>query len=141
MAFSAEAVEAGAYIRDNTEEHSVFLTGTQHLNPVDSIAGRRIVCGPDLWLYWHGFNTRNRQYEIQQFFEDPENHPEIPQKYGVSYIYVSSYERSSYDVDEEGLDGGNLLKKGAFKKFLPGRDYRKRRTNQKKMLLFKKVGL
>ena len=104
VAFSAWSVEAGEFARDQTEEDAVYLTGTQHLNPVLSIGGKTIVCGPDLWLYWHGFNTRNRQYEIQQFFEDPENHPEIPQKYGVSYIYVSSYERSSYDVDTDALE-------------------------------------
>ena len=28
---------------------------------------------------------------------------DIPEKYGAEYIYVSSYERSSYGVDEEAL--------------------------------------
>ena len=61
QAFSRDAVEAGQYVREHTEEDAVFLTGTQHLNPVDSIAGRTIVCGPDLWLYWHGFDTTERK--------------------------------------------------------------------------------
>ena len=42
--------------------------------------------------------------DLQLFYEDPDNHPEIPQKYDVDYIYVSSYERAEYDVDEEALD-------------------------------------
>ncbi len=103
QAFSVRAVEAGEYARDHTEEDAVFLTGTQHLNPVLSIGGKTIVCGPDLWLYWHGFNTSGRQYEIRLFYEDPVNHQDIPEKYGVDYIFVSSYERASYDVDEEDL--------------------------------------
>ena len=103
QAFSSRAVEAGAYIRDNTPEDAVFLTGTQHLNPVDSIAGRTIVCGPDLWLYWHGFDTSERKADIARFFEDPEGNGDVLEKYGVSYLYVSSYERSDYDVDEETL--------------------------------------
>ncbi len=103
QAFDAESVEAGMFIRDHTEEDAMFLTGTQHLNPVDSIAGRSIVCGPDLWLYWHGFNTQERKLDLMLFYEEPEEYREILEKYGVDYIYVSSYERNSYDVDEEAL--------------------------------------
>ena len=104
QAFSPGAVEAGEYIRDNTEEHTVFLTGTQHLNPVIALAGRNIVCGPDLWLYWHGFDTTERKVELAQFYTAPEENVQVLQKYNVSYIYVSSYERSQYAVDEEALD-------------------------------------
>ena len=104
MAFSRGTVEAGEFARDRTEQDAVFLTGTQHLNPVLSIGGKTIVCGPDLWLYWHGFDTGERKEELRLFYEDPENHPEIPQKYDVGYVYVSSYERSDYTVDEEALN-------------------------------------
>ena len=104
VAFSSDAVEAGQFTKDNTAPDAVFITGTQHLNPVLSIAGREIVCGPNLWLYWHGFDISEREAELTAFYEDPEAHPEIPAKYGAEYVYVSSYERQSYDVDEEGLE-------------------------------------
>ena len=104
QAFSREAVEAGEFIRDRTPRDAVFLTGTQHLNPVDSIAGRTVVCGPNLWLYWHGFDISGREEELRAFFEDPEAHPEVPEKYGAGYVYVSSYERSNYDLDEDGMN-------------------------------------
>jgi len=104
QAFSRAAVEAGEYVRDHTEADAVFLTGTQHLNPVDSIAGRTIVCGPDLWLYWHGFDTTERKNDLRRFYEDPGENTDVLQKYGADYIYVSSYERSSYDVDEDWME-------------------------------------
>ncbi|MBR3334255.1 MAG: hypothetical protein IKG23_08200 [Clostridia bacterium] len=104
VAFSADAVEAGQFAKDNTSPDAVFITGTQHLNPVASIAGREIVCGPNLWLYWHGFDIRERENELAAFYEDPQAHPEIPAKYGAEYVYVSSYERGNYDVDVEGLE-------------------------------------
>lgn len=104
QAFSSGAVQAGEYIRDNTEEHTTFLTGTQHLNPVASIAGRNIVCGPDLWLYFHGLNTTERKADIARFYTDPAENLDVLEKYDVDYIYVSSYERSSYAVDTEALD-------------------------------------
>ena len=104
QAFGSGAVEAGEWVRDNTEEDAVFLTGTQHLNPVDSIAGRTIVCGPDLWLFWHGFDTDERKAEISAFYTDPSQGGEVLEKYGVDSIYVSSYERSSYAVDIAALN-------------------------------------
>ena len=104
VAFGSQAVEAGEYIRDHTEKDAVVITGTQHLNPVFAIAGRSVPCGPDLWLYWHGFNTAERQEDLALFYEYPEGHPEIPAKYGAAYVYVSSYERNAYAVDEAGLE-------------------------------------
>ncbi|MCR4876805.1 MAG: hypothetical protein K5922_06515 [Clostridiales bacterium] len=104
QAFGAGAVEAGEFVRDETDPDAVFITGTQHLNPVSAIAGRTVVCGPDLWLYWHGFDTSERKLDLLCFYEDPETWSDIPEKYGADYIYVSSYERSSYEVDETALD-------------------------------------
>ena len=104
QAFDARTVAAAAFVERETAEDAVFLTGTEHLNPVVSIAGRRIVCGPDLWLYYHGFNTRERQAELRRFYADPGSHLDILEKYGVDYIFVSDYERSDYTVDEDALE-------------------------------------
>ena len=103
QAFSPGAVELGEYVRDNTDEDATFMTGVHHLNPVASIAGRDIVCGPDLWLYYHGLDTTERKSEIRAFYADPVNNMDTLEKYGVDYILVTSYERSDYDVNREGL--------------------------------------
>ncbi len=103
-AFDAHSVAAGEWARDETEEDAAFLTGTQHLNPICAIAGRTIVCGPDLWLYWHGVDTTKRQAELRAFYTEPEENADVLEKYGVDYIYVSSYERASYKVDTEALE-------------------------------------
>ena len=102
--FSPQAVAVGEYVRDNTEEDATFLTGVHHLNPVASIAGRKIVCGPDLWLYYHGLDTDDRKFDIRCFYADPAGQKEVLEKYGVDYIMVSSYERSDYAIDREALD-------------------------------------
>ncbi|MDD6050958.1 MAG: hypothetical protein PUC00_06765 [Clostridiales bacterium] len=103
QAFSAGAVQIGEYARDHTEEDATFLTGVHHLNPVASIAGRKIVCGPDLWLYYHGLDTTERKRDITAFYADPEGNRDVLEKYQVDYILVSSYERSDYVLDIEGL--------------------------------------
>ncbi len=104
QAFNSEAVAAGQFAEKETGEGSVFLSGTQHLNPVSSIAGRTTVCGSDLWLYYHGFNTEERKADIKAFFTDPAGNAGVLVKYDVDYIYVSSYERNDYAVDETMLE-------------------------------------
>jgi len=105
-AYSAVDVETAEYIKENTPEHSIWLTGNQHLNPVSSLAGRTILCSSDLYLYYHGFNTGARRAEIAAFYENPAENLDLLRKYQVEYIYVSSYERSDsqYDLDEIALE-------------------------------------
>ena len=102
--YSEEDVEAADFIEENLPEHAVFITGRQHLNPVASLAGRTIVCGPNIWLYYHGLDTNERAMDIADFYSDPLNHQDVLEKYGVSYILVSGWERSDMTVDEQALE-------------------------------------
>jgi len=104
QAYTAEDIEAAEYIRENTPEHCVFITGTQHLNPAASLAGRTIYCGASLYLYYHGYSTTDRQAALKLFYENPAENLTLLNENGVSYVYVSSWERSSYAVDEATLD-------------------------------------
>ena len=99
QAYTAEDVAAAEFIRSNTPEHSVFITGTQHLNPPASLAGRTIVCGTDLYLYFHGYSTADRKRAVAAFYENPADTLHLLDEYGVDYIYVSAWERSDYGVD------------------------------------------
>ncbi|MBQ8080590.1 MAG: hypothetical protein IJ240_01685 [Clostridia bacterium] len=101
--FGEEDIEAAAFIETETPEHAVFMSYTQHINPVFALAGRDVVCGPDLWLYWHGFDTGTRQADIRRFYTDPAGNVDILQKYGVQYIMIGPYERSNLSVDEAAI--------------------------------------
>ena len=102
--YSDEDVQTANYIEENLPQHAVFMTGRQHLNPVSSLAGRKIVCGPDLWLHYHGLDTNLRSGDIRAFYQDPENNQDILEKYGVEYILVSGWERSDYYVDDDAME-------------------------------------
>lgn len=105
QSFSKEDIDAAAYIEADTPPHAVFLTGyAQHLNPVSSLAGRTIICGTDLWLYFHGFDTTTRKQDIIRFYENPENNLDVLKKYKVEYIMISSYERDNLEIDFMGLE-------------------------------------
>lgn len=107
--FGANAVLAGEWIRENTEKDAIFMTGQQHINPVCSLAGRQIICGSDLYVFFHGLNYSAMAADCRRFYEYPESNEAVLEKYGVDYIYVSDYERASFNVDYEALDAAYEL--------------------------------
>lgn len=102
--FGSSAVEAGKWIEENTEKDAVFLTGQQHINPVCSLAGRQIICGSNLYVFFHGLSYQQQATDCERFYEDPANNADVLNRYDVDYIYVSDYERSDFDVDLRALD-------------------------------------
>ena len=102
--FSANAVAAGDWIRENTDRDDVFLTGQQHINPVCSLAGRQIICGSDLYVFFHGLDYAQQSADCRRFYENPRENADVLTKYDVHYIYVSDYERAEFDVDLDALD-------------------------------------
>ncbi|MBR5287253.1 MAG: hypothetical protein IKU34_01515 [Clostridia bacterium] len=102
--FSRTAVEAGKWIDENTEKDAIFMTGQQHINPVCSLAGRQIICGSDLYVFFHGLDYRAQAGACEGFYEYPELNAHLIERYGVDYIYVSDYERAEFDVDLTYID-------------------------------------
>ena len=111
MAFNYRQAEAAEWIKANTPEDALFITdGDAHLNPVCSLAGRRVVCaGAGLWLYWHGFDTTRETADIRAFYQSPQTRRDILDKYGVSYIYLSGTESYNFGVYEEDFEGYELV--------------------------------
>lgn len=107
--FSRTAVEAGEWIDENTGRDAVFLTGQQHINPVCSLAGRQIICGSDLYVFFHGLDYRQQAEDCRRFYEDPAGNADVLDMYDVDYIYVSDYERADFDVDVGALDAAYEL--------------------------------
>lgn len=107
--FSANAVAAGEWIRENTQEDDIFLTGQQHINPVCSLAGRQIICGSDLYVFFHGLDYGEMAQDCQRYYEQPEEATDVLKKYEVDYIYVSDYERADFAVDLDAIEENNTL--------------------------------
>ncbi|MDD4080509.1 MAG: hypothetical protein PHP02_03720 [Eubacteriales bacterium] len=91
--FSREDVALANFVKENTPRDSRVVTGFQHINPISSLTGREIVAGPDLWLYYHGFDTGERQANLRSFYHSPETNADVPARYGADYILLGPEER------------------------------------------------
>ncbi|MBQ8648296.1 MAG: hypothetical protein IJ484_09150 [Oscillospiraceae bacterium] len=96
--FGSEDIAYAAFIEEKADPEALFLTGTHHLNPVVSLAGRNIVCGSSLYVYYHGMNYSAQEQAVRQMYESPTE--ELLAQWGVDYVSISSWERGSYQVDE-----------------------------------------
>ena len=94
---------AAAWIKENAPEHAVFLTGTQHNNPVSSLAGGRLICGTGSFLYYHGVDYGRQLNDQRAMLEEPAQNLALFRKYGVDYVYVSGSERYNYALDEDAI--------------------------------------
>lgn len=102
--FGASEAAAGAYVETHTDKDDMFLTGVHHNNPIYALAGRKIVCGPSLFLHWHGLDYAGREAQVRAFYADPVGNLALLAEYDVRYIYLSNYERYDLGADEQALD-------------------------------------
>lgn len=102
--YAVSDVEAAQYVEENTDRDSTFICWTQHINPVSALAGRRIMCGPGLWLTFHGYDLSTREMDISAFYADPAGNESVLQKYDVDYILLGDYERYELHASQATLD-------------------------------------
>ncbi|MBR5009320.1 MAG: hypothetical protein IKY06_01650, partial [Clostridia bacterium] len=96
--FSSPQVKAAEFIKDNTAQDSVFLTANNHNNPVAVLAGRKIVCGSGLYLYYHGLDYQQAEADEVLMLSFPRDFKDLYDKYQVDYVFVSSYEYDLPDI-------------------------------------------
>lgn len=102
--YSNSHLEAAAYVDGNTPVDSTFLTNDRHINEIASLTGRNIVSGAPSFLAPHGVYDEVRVSDVKIMFENPAESKYLFQKYSVDYVMISSWERSSYAVDEAAFD-------------------------------------
>ena len=99
--YGKEYVKLAEYVEGHSDASSVILTGTRHNNEIVSLTGRNIVCGSDVFLYYHGIHTGERREEVRLMYEMPEENEALFDKYHVEYVAITPYEMNEYAVKEE----------------------------------------
>ncbi len=97
IGLSASELAAGDWIAANTPQLSVFITGTQHNSPVESVGGRMRIIGYLGWLNNYGLNYSPRVGDIRTIYcGPPDAAASAMRKYDARYIYVSGNERGEF---------------------------------------------
>ena len=102
--FDINARNLAQYIRQNIPENDIVLTGTSHLNPVSSLAGRDTLVGYPGWLWTRGINYSEREGDIKSFYLDPFGYKNVISKYNVKYILFDLQSIYDYHANQSTFD-------------------------------------
>lgn len=116
--YGSGAMDLAMFIDDRLPEDAVIMTDQRHNNEAAALAGRNILCGSPIYLFYHGLNYYQREWDLRPMYEEPGENLQLFREYGVDYVLISDFERSSYNVDtawfdenfpKEFDDGGRVL--------------------------------
>lgn len=101
LVYSNDQLAVAKYVIANTSATDTFLTNDRHVNEISSLTGRNIVNGASIFLWPHGIYDEERVQDVRQMYEHPASSLPLFQKYEVDYVVISSWERSSYTIEED----------------------------------------
>ena len=97
--YTKSEAELSEQIKTATRPNDVILANSYHWNLITPLTGRSIVTGTGTFLYYHGINTSEREWDVASMYEEPAKNLDLFRKYGVQYVLVSNAERGNYDID------------------------------------------
>ncbi len=104
VVFNAEDIKLADYIRKNIDENVLILTGTSHKNPIDSLAGMKVLLGYEGWLWTRGIDYSKRQKEISNFFKIPTRENSLFRDYPIGYILYDESVKVQFGANSASLD-------------------------------------
>lgn len=116
--FDHNSVVLAEYVKDNIDEKDLILTGTSHINPVASLAGRQILVGYNGWLWSRGINYQNREKAVKDFYAGPSRESKLLSEYDIKYIlldrtiagdFIENTKKFDQVFDREFVSGDNVL--------------------------------
>ncbi len=103
--YGTGAMDLSLYMDDMLPAGAVILTDQRHNNEAAALAGRNVVCGSPIYLYYHGLNYYQQEQDLRPMYEAPGENLQLFERYNVGYVLISDFERSSYEVDTAWFEG------------------------------------
>lgn len=90
-----KGLRLAAWARTQTPPQAIFLTSTDHNEPVPALGGRRVVMGYTGWVWSYGLTDWSaKEADVHTMLKGSPESPELLRRYGVSYVVVGPQERA-----------------------------------------------
>ena len=96
---NAEEVRLAEIVRDQTDPHAIFVTGTQHNHPIPVLAGRQVLMSYPGWLFSSGIDYAQRERDLRAIYAFTADAPQLLASYNVDYIVIGPTERTDFKAN------------------------------------------
>jgi hypothetical protein len=102
--FAVDAQSMANYIKQNIPQNELILTGTDHRNPVDALAGRPVLVGYPGWLWSRGINYSKRETEVETFYTLPSINNPLVKEFNLHYVLLDNQTRLDFKANKQAFD-------------------------------------
>jgi PA14 domain len=101
--YSQEDLYLADWTMENTDPHSIWLTGSFHNHWLFNLTGRQTLMTYEGWLWTHGYDYLKVKDAVKEMYQDPSK-TYLFQNYNVSYIVIGPEERKEWNIDTKKFD-------------------------------------
>lgn len=98
--YSKDDLEVAKAIKTLTPKNSVFVTASNHNNPIPTLTGRSTIIGFHGWIWSHGIDYTKRAADVNQIYLGEKSAEALIRQYKVNYLAVGPQERTNFVVNE-----------------------------------------
>jgi uncharacterized membrane protein len=102
--FATDAQRMANYIKINIPQRELILTGTDHRNPVDALAGRSVLVGYPGWLWSRGIDYSQRERDLSNFYAYPSVNNPLVKEFNIHYVLLDDQTRLDFKADKQIFD-------------------------------------
>jgi hypothetical protein len=92
----ATAVQTATY----NQPDALFISATNHDNPLSLLSGRRLYVGYEGWLWTYGIIANDRIEEVREMYKATDKGIALIKEKGIDYIALGPQERAVYKPNE-----------------------------------------
>lgn len=99
LMYSAGELSLVDWVKNNTDQNSIWLTSDKHNHWLYNLTGRQPVMGYRGWLWSHGYDYGEIESDVAKLFTEPESNLELFKKYQINYVVIGPSEIELYNPD------------------------------------------
>lgn len=100
--YSEKDFKVAEFIKNNTAKDAIFLSVDKFDNPAVTLAGRKIILGFRGWIWTHGLDFKQREWDIRVMLSGQAD-KQLFKKYHISYVILFN-EQSDFMVNQSYFD-------------------------------------
>ena len=97
--YTKQDLEVARQTKLLTPENAVFVTASNHNNPIPTLTGRSTIIGFHGWLWSHGVNYTKQANDVKVIYLGDKTAEDLIKKYKIYYVTVGPQEIQDFSIN------------------------------------------